>query len=62
MKVTVDEDTCTGCGACVSICPDVFDMEGDVAVVKDPAAVAGDEAGCRDAAESCPVEAIAIEE
>jgi ferredoxin len=61
MKAMVDQDTCTGCGLCVSICPEVFEMEGDVAVAyADPVPEEAEE-DCRQAAESCPVEAIAVE-
>jgi ferredoxin len=37
-KVTIDE-SCIACGACVEICPDVFDLEdeGDIAFVKEEA-------------------------
>ena len=62
MRATVDEDLCTGCGLCVDTCEDVFEMDGDVAkVIADPVP-ADAEDSCRDAAESCPVEAIQIEE
>jgi ferredoxin len=60
MKATVDSDLCIGCGLCVDICPEVFEMEGDKAVPKvDPVPPAAEET-CRDAAEQCPVEAIKI--
>jgi ferredoxin len=58
----VDEDTCTGCELCVSLCPEVFQMEGNVAkavVDEVPAAL---HESAREAAESCPVDAITIEE
>ena len=29
MKANVDKDTCIGCGACPSICPEVFSMDDD---------------------------------
>lgn len=29
MKVTTDQDVCTGCGACVSACPDCFELNED---------------------------------
>ena len=58
MKASVDPDLCTGCGLCVDTCPDVFEMEDDIAVViADP--VPGDYEGCvAEAEDSCPVEAI----
>jgi ferredoxin len=62
MKVTVDGDLCTGCEICVDTCPEVFEMGGDVAVVK--VKTVSDEIAdcCREAAEGCPTEAISIEE
>ncbi|WP_372795926.1 ferredoxin [Pontiella sp.] len=33
MKFTVDQNQCIGCGACESICPDVFKMPDDKAQV-----------------------------
>ena len=60
MKAKVNPDTCTGCGLCVSLCEDVFEMSGDVATVKlDPIPENLADA-VRDAAESCPVEAISV--
>ena len=35
-KVSVD-DACIACGTCVEICPDVFELEGDIASVKNGA-------------------------
>ncbi|MCD6477703.1 MAG: ferredoxin [Candidatus Aenigmarchaeota archaeon] len=29
MKVSVDKETCIGCGVCVSLCPDVFEIGDD---------------------------------
>ena len=62
MKAIVDEDTCTGCGLCEETCPEVFELVDGLAKVKaDP--VPGDqEETCREAADACPVEAIAIED
>ncbi|MEO0248840.1 MAG: ferredoxin [candidate division WOR-3 bacterium] len=34
MRVSVDEETCIGCGLCTETCPDVFEMKDDKATVK----------------------------
>lgn len=63
MKPVVDHDLCIGCGACEDICEDVFQLKDDgLAYVINESP--GEELyGCtRDAAASCPVDAITIEE
>jgi ferredoxin len=62
MKVRVDEETCVGDETCVDICPEIFEMNGDVAVAKMEEVPEDLEEKCKEAAESCPVEAITIEE
>mgnify|MGYP001577854373 FL=1 len=62
MKVRVDEETCVGDETCVQICPEIFEMKGDVAVAKMEGVPKDLEGKCKEAAEACPVEAIAIEE
>ena len=62
MKARVDEDACGGCGPCEEVCPEVFEIIDDVAKVKaDPVPEEAEES-CREAMESCPTDAISIEE
>ena len=63
MKVCVDPTLCNGCGPCVDICPEVFELDQDgIAVVKIDQIPADLEEACQEAADNCPTEAIAIEE
>ena len=60
MKAIV-EDTCTGCGLCPQVCPEVFEMSDEnLAVVKVTPVPPAAEETCREAASSCPVDAIKI--
>lgn len=63
MKPKVDKDTCIACGLCPSICPECFDMQDDGkagAIVDEVPEGAVDTA--KEAEESCPVNAIEVEE
>jgi ferredoxin len=61
MKASVDAGICVGCGLCEQVCPDVFKMEDDKAVVKVEAVPDSAADACRDAADQCPVTAITVE-
>ena len=62
MRAYVDQDTCTGCGKCEDICPEVFELAADVAeVIVDEVPPEAEDAAV-DAADGCPVEAISIQD
>jgi len=61
MKVRVDRDLCVGLGNCVAFAPTVFVLDKEKkAVVLDIASV--DEKTLLEAAESCPEQAIIVED
>jgi ferredoxin len=62
VKITIDVEECTGCGLCADICPEVFEMKDDKAVVKTTDVSDDVLEEAKDAQESCPAEAITIEE
>lgn len=60
MKAIVDLDACVGCGLCENTCADVFTMEEDKAIVIGNSIPANAIDCAKEAAASCPVEAIKI--
>jgi electron transfer flavoprotein alpha subunit len=56
-KLIIDEKTCTGCGACLEVCPyDALSLENDLAVVNEKCTFCG---ACVE--DVCPVDAITLE-
>jgi len=60
-KVTVDQETCIGCGNCQDVCPDVFIVEDDEkSHLKKGAPL--DKECIEEAAQNCPVNAITVQD
>ena len=61
MKMKIDRDLCIGVSNCVAIAPTVFKLDEErKAIILEPSSV--DEQTLMDAAESCPENAIIIED
>lgn len=61
MKAYVDKDACISCGLCPSLCPEVFEMEGDgKAGVTTDTVPSGVEDAAKEAESSCPTSAISV--
>ncbi|HNW93886.1 MAG TPA: ferredoxin [bacterium] len=58
MELEVNADTCIGCGLCVSIAPEVFEVSNNKAVVQELPVASENEDAAREAVEACPVSAI----
>ena len=56
-KLIIDKETCTGCGACLEVCPyDALSLEDNLAVVNEKCTFCG---ACLE--DVCPVDAITLE-
>ena len=63
MKVVINQGNCIGCGACESICPEMFQIndEGFSTVIGKEEDFTNHEEEIRDAVDSCPTGAIELD-
>ncbi|WP_313163112.1 ferredoxin [Sedimentibacter sp.] len=63
MKAIVDRDACISCGLCVSLCPEVFELDDESisVVIQDPVALENEDCA-KESEDSCPTSAILCEE
>lgn len=62
-KLLVDQDKCIGCGTCVALCPEVFELNNEgKAEVKSKVKSEKLKVKIQEAIEACPVEAISWQE
>lgn len=63
MKPKVDQEKCTGCGTCVALCPDLFEIreDGKAHVIEGKDCTTG-QCDCQATVDSCPSEAISLGE
>jgi ferredoxin len=62
MRVRVDTELCSGDEICTQVCPEIFEMEGDKAIAKIEEVPDNLKQCAKEARDSCPSEAIIIEE
>lgn len=63
MKAYVDDGLCIGCGTCPEVCPEVFHMTDEgIAHAIDSDIPADLEGKAKQACDSCPVDAIDIDD
>ena len=57
-KVRVDKQKCLGCGLCINLCPEVFELEDGKSKVKENVDLEKNKDSIKEAIDSCPVQAI----
>ncbi|BCK78395.1 ferredoxin [Vescimonas fastidiosa] len=62
MKAIVNQDTCIGCGLCISTVPEVFEVNADGKAEACGHTTDENRAAVQEAIDACPVQAISAED
>ena len=62
MKAIVNQDTCIGCGLCISTVPEVFEVNADGTAEVCGHTTDENRAAVQEAIDACPVQAISAED
>lgn len=62
MKAIVNQDTCIGCGLCISTVPEVFEVNADGKAEACGHTTDENRAAVQEAIDACPVQAISTED
>ncbi len=62
MKAIVKQDTCIGCGLCISTVPEVFEVNADGKAEACGHTTDENRAAVQEAIDACPVQAISAED
>ncbi|MCD6225599.1 ferredoxin [bacterium] len=61
MKIKIDKGKCIGCGTCVALAPDYFQIGADNKAELIKEEVADNEEAVKNAVANCPMKAISLE-
>ena len=61
MIAKIDADLCIGCQLCVQVAPNLFEMKEDKAITLSDTISDDQASSCKEATDSCPVNAIICE-
>jgi len=58
MKIKVDKQKCLGCGVCINLCPEVFELKDGKSEIKEKVDLEKNKDCIKEAIDFCPVTAI----
>jgi len=58
MKIKIDKQKCLGCGVCINLCPEVFELKNGKSEIKEKVDLEKNKDCIKESIHSCPVGAI----